>query len=66
MVLADSFSLTVDAAQRLFGYELESIREYDALVQMRSLTLESGWAWPSGVELMLWWNYLTILYLTKP
>jgi hypothetical protein len=30
MVLADNFSLTLDAAHCLFGYELESIREYEA------------------------------------
>jgi hypothetical protein len=27
--LADVFSLTIDGAHRLFGYELEEIREYD-------------------------------------
>ena len=27
--LADTFSLTIDGAHRLFGYELEEIREYD-------------------------------------
>jgi len=27
--LADIFSLTVDGAHRLFGYDLEEIREYD-------------------------------------
>jgi hypothetical protein len=27
--LAEIFSLTLDGAHRLFGYDLESIREYD-------------------------------------
>jgi hypothetical protein len=28
--VADAFSLTLDGAHQLFGYELESIREYDS------------------------------------
>jgi len=30
--VADAFSLTLDGAHRLFGYELEQIREYDLLL----------------------------------
>lgn len=30
--VADAFSLTLDGAHRLFGYELEQIREYDSLL----------------------------------
>ena len=30
--VADAFSLTLDGAHRLFGYELERIREYDLLL----------------------------------
>ena len=30
--VADVFSLTLDGAHRLFGYELEKIREYDLLL----------------------------------
>jgi len=34
--LADIFSLTIDGAHRLFGYELEEIREYDFRLNRRT------------------------------
>src|SRR3984957_19307419 len=40
--VADAFSLTIDGAHRLFGYELERIREYDlALNAGRTRIIES-------------------------
>jgi hypothetical protein len=53
--IADMFSLTIEGAHRLFGYDLDGIREYDLRLNGRRTHIVESYVFGrSGLKLSEW------------